>query len=422
MDLASLKKEIKEWERSFRAKHGRDPTVDEIKQLGYADKYKQYKKLTKDASNKAKSRPLLSPARPAPSKTQPLPGFNPFSPQKNNKGKQKAIEFKLPALNPDPFDDPSVPTPIARARKRLRGEPVSPSPNKGKRRRVAQDSDGDEDDSAEANSSLVFDSPEKPSAGSFKLLFDEKPQKLIFPSLRGKTLLSSPVQNISLLSQDAMDIDTAEPSERDPFFSSPKIASPNQEMVGDMPPPPVILLPPSPPPTTKNSSQSQGSKPRGKASNTGRPKKTEKKIVSSDDESEAEAHKVRVFRRAVSRRADDFDNEDDAFLRRRRPPESDLQSTEAESTTISLPDNLREILSLTPNTSTSRTRDDKLVVEQLIYGAHRSNYDPSKGGEVWGVGEFEGEQLDDMAPRNTDAGDEEDDWEGEGVPWEVGEL
>jgi hypothetical protein len=67
-------------------------------------------------------------------------------------------------------------------------------------------------------------------------------------------------------------------------------------------------------------------------------------------------------------------------------------------------------------------------VDQLIYGARRGNYDPSKGGEIWGVGEFEDEERDEFA---LDAGhsrttrgvyDDEDDWEGEGVPWEVGEL
>jgi hypothetical protein len=41
------------------------------------------------------------------------------------------------------------------------------------------------------------------------------------------------------------------------------------------------------------------------------------------------------------------------------------------------------------------------------------HYDPAKGGEIWDVGE------EDQVWEDTEG---EDDWEGEGVPWEVGEL
>ncbi|KAF7302731.1 hypothetical protein HMN09_00908000 [Mycena chlorophos] len=429
-ELQQLKKEIKEWEHAFRAKHGgRDPTFDEVKRLGFADKYKQYKKLSKDASssssnnkpaNKSKTRPLLSPARPTASKTQPLP-VNPFSPQKNpGKGKQKAGtgEFRLPILEPDPFldeppvfNDPTAPTPVVRARKRLRGEPVSPSPNKGKRRRMDEDDDDDDEEGGAANLSFVDDSPAKPST-SFKLLFDEgasagTTRKSIFPSVR-KTL---PIPKLSLPPQPAPDAMEVDDLDDNPFLeSSLTPTAPNPE--------PAILLPPSPPPVTKNGRES-------KARVKGAPKKGKQVATADDDESEEEEEeqKVRVFTRTSSRRAatTEFD-EDVGYVRPRRPPEQQQNNETAETTSISLPDNLREMLSLAPSSSTTRARADKhVLVDRLIYGAHRSNYDASKGGEVWGVGEFEGEQLDDMAPRNTEV-EQEDDWEGEGVPWEVGEL
>ncbi|KAF9448178.1 hypothetical protein P691DRAFT_781397 [Macrolepiota fuliginosa MF-IS2] len=191
-DFASLRAEIKAWERNFKETNGREPTIEDIKkQPAVAQKYKFYKKLSKatTATSALISRPNDPPSTPPratppiakPSKllksvsrvaedTAPLASFNPFSPQKKGKGKQiEAIPFNLvrPAaspfassrkfktqsaqrqISPDPFPliqpsqpststqlPPEPPSAISRARKRLRGEPVSPSPNKGKRRRV----------------------------------------------------------------------------------------------------------------------------------------------------------------------------------------------------------------------------------------------------------------------------------------------
>ncbi|KAG6832518.1 hypothetical protein H0H92_000147 [Tricholoma furcatifolium] len=228
MDVSTVKAEVKAWERSFKAENGRDPTIQDIKDIPHiAAKYKLYKKLSKQttASSVASSSTSDTPATPPRlvprsrqlaqprniATTAPLASFNPFSPQKN-KGKAKAqvderpkpskSPFKPKVLSPrDPFPAPdphkpstsseTPPAPssdISRARKRLRGEPVSPTPNKEKRRRVGSQltlpftdlthdpSDNDNDEGDVTKSSFLSESPVKAPSGikSFKLLFDEK--------------------------------------------------------------------------------------------------------------------------------------------------------------------------------------------------------------------------------------------------------
>ncbi|KAI0332035.1 hypothetical protein GY45DRAFT_1321590 [Cubamyces sp. BRFM 1775] len=196
MDVASVRAEIKAWERDFRAKHGRDPSVQEIKdQPAIAAKYKLYKSLSKAssaASSSKSSAPPSTPPRSEPRQSQPASSSiihksrpvkvdppvstsNPFSPVKNRKKAQNDLTspqrashqsrtnpFATPSKSkakphatrrtpsPDPFPPiqplvmvhrtptaPAPPSAVTRARKRLRGEPVSPSPVKEKRPRVA---------------------------------------------------------------------------------------------------------------------------------------------------------------------------------------------------------------------------------------------------------------------------------------------
>lgn len=203
-DVVSLRTEIKAWERDFKSKFSRDPSVQDIKdQPAIADKYKLYKKLSKAAaaatclsktrpssSSSSSQTPTTPTAHPSHSRiiskpreievVAPLSGFNPFSPVKN-KGKRRdsppassfstrkahlSNPFATPSKNtpnrsfrsesPDNFPKgqlnlsigtplssqlPPVPnTAVLRARKRLRGEPVSPSPNKQKRQRIGSHS------------------------------------------------------------------------------------------------------------------------------------------------------------------------------------------------------------------------------------------------------------------------------------------
>ncbi|KAF7981176.1 hypothetical protein HWV62_34959 [Athelia sp. TMB] len=79
---------------------------------------------------------------------------------------------------------------------------------------------------------------------------------------------------------------------------------------------------------------------------------------------------------------------------------------------VDLPEKLRQVLAISP----SKTRDsrEERVVRGLLSGKRATHYDPSKGGEIWDVGE------DDEEMRCDTEG--EDDWEGPGVPWEAAEL
>ncbi|KAH9964244.1 hypothetical protein BC827DRAFT_1189900 [Russula dissimulans] len=225
-DILSLRAQLKSFERDFKATHNRAPSVDDIRNAGFADKYRLYKKLSRlgNATGSLPGNSLVPPSTPprlaVPTsdipisiiprsravKTETTSASNPFSPAKNKRKEvapfspsgfdgstnpfatpQKA-ERRLISSPKSPSPDPSLSTTgpprtsvqnnaVSRARKRLRGEPVSPSPVKEKRQRVLPDvlpftklsalsaEDSDEDDRAaieEADSSFVADSPMKP--------------------------------------------------------------------------------------------------------------------------------------------------------------------------------------------------------------------------------------------------------------------
>ncbi|KAI9444724.1 hypothetical protein H4582DRAFT_840024 [Lactarius indigo] len=193
-DLLSLRAELKYFEREFKAENGHAPSVDDIKNAGFADKYRLYKKLSKlvNATGSFRENPIIPPSTPprsAPPKSEApqsiiprsravktgiVSGSNPFSPVKNKEKHaasyslsaldESANPFTTPrkakqalfppskSLSPDPFPplrtpvDPTHPlqeskqsNTICRARKRLRGEAVSPSPVKEKRQRILPD-------------------------------------------------------------------------------------------------------------------------------------------------------------------------------------------------------------------------------------------------------------------------------------------
>ena len=80
---------------------------------------------------------------------------------------------------------------------------------------------------------------------------------------------------------------------------------------------------------------------------------------------------------------------------------------------IDLPEEMRKILALSPREAEKEKDEEDLVVKGLMRGQRRG------GAEVWAPGEVGGE---------SEASDEgitqvvEEDWESEGVPWEVAEL
>ena len=178
-----------------------------------------------------------------------------------------------------------------------------------------------------------------------------------------------------------------------------------------------LLLPPSPPPAA--SSSVYVGKGKGKGA-TGPIRKRPKLPEDSGDEDEGSTDphvkirewgwKRRGTSRATSVSVDDLDPilGIGAYDRPSSPnPASDDAPGDFE---VNLPDHLRCLLAISP--SKAHTTRDVSMVRGVLYGERTSSYDAQKGGDIWDVGEIGG-ASDSQA---------EDDWEGEPVPWETGEL
>jgi hypothetical protein len=190
------------------------------------------------------------------------------------------------------------------------------------------------------------------------------------------------------------------------------------------------LLPPSPPAESSLRGSSSNFRGKGKAGSRKKVKVQEEVDEEEDDESMDERMVRRIRRIAQKPSADDpdFDFDSDAVLapkghRGSRDPQpvSQVQDDSAspnypDSETgrfeVDLPDKLRRVLAFS-HSSKSRESKAERVVRGLLSGRRATHYDPVKGGEIWDVGE------EDQIRGDTEG---EDDWEGEGVPWEVGEL
>jgi hypothetical protein len=488
--------------------------------LAIAQKYKQYKKLSKAAGGNAeasssKARDSQAPATPprnakrsgaaaipisskrAIGSTGPLSTFNPFSPQKAKAKDAFPVASRAPRPLGNPFASPvkskkkqrdpsssrspSPPAPntaISRARKRLRGEQVSPSPNKEKRRKttpdtrplpkltfnLSQSNDGQDDsDTLVENPSFVDDSPVK-GASSFAL-FDDTPMpsadifglnkkassqdskgdllgrpmkplkaskgKGIFPKVTGKqqTLthflggtqkptppLHLPRTNNAEASSSA---GTTPPPEDDHSVTSDTARSKSP------------LLPPSPPATaTTTSFKNKGKRKADPKSLNGRKRaKTAQNNQSDDDASTSDpefATTVKIIKPVrAAEGTGDTDSETDPVFSYLRPGSKPRASTTSpppapqhghpSTTVIDLPDKLRNLLALNEAEVKATDREAEKVFQNLVYGRRVTHYDPKKG-EIWDVGEDDGEDGEEKNPA------EDDEWEGEPVPWEVGEL
>lgn len=104
------------------------------------------------------------------------------------------------------------------------------------------------------------------------------------------------------------------------------------------------------------------------------------------------------------------------------PVTQDVIGSRTEKFEVDLPDKLRHVLALSPSESKARDSKEERVFRALLYGRRASHYDPVKGGEIWDVGEEERRRDDDGEAEGGGITEGEDDWEGEPVPWEVGEL
>ncbi|KAK0500592.1 hypothetical protein EDD18DRAFT_1328770 [Armillaria luteobubalina] len=505
-DLATVKAEIKAWERDFKAKHGRSAQVQDIREHPDIEaKYKLYKALGKASVAQSRATSSNTPTTPSkshkhePSRllpkagasetTAPLSTFNPFSPQKN-KGKQKEVLPIIKDFRSNPFATPSkvksraparevsplpiapfqplvfsaastVPEPtnaVTRARKRLRGEPAPEPTLPIPQKEDSEPDDNDEDYAHVGNLSFVDDSPVKGTNG-FKLLFDDTTQsKPLFP--RSKTapsssdVFSSPDEEMDLRESQSLKTNHDSKANNRPFPRSAAPSNVHQKHWGPAKktthapvniaaPKPrkralsdadaaessshnraPSLIPPSPPPLN-SSKRSYGSfKGKGKAaSNNGRKKaKLAATTLDSDEDDEEPNEKIKVVPRTHGSPRKDMLGQnsdvdaDDTFDVPSHPQIEDMgDGQDTGRFDVDLPDRFRHVLAFSPNETRTRDYQEVRVVEGLLYGRRADHYDPSRGGEIWDVGEDEHGQV-------AVADGEEDDWQGEPVPWELGEL
>ena len=174
------------------------------------------------------------------------------------------------------------------------------------------------------------------------------------------------------------------------------------------------LIPPSPPPESSTSG-----KGKGKSAPFGRKKP---KFLQGSGDAESEEEEVEIQVREVDPRAHstavehggDADSDWETQWRAHRNPGSepaallDEPSHEFGKFEVDLPEDLQRILAISPG-GRAKNSGEK-VVKSLLYESRETHYDASKGGEIWDVGE------------ESDHGEGTEDWEGEPVPWEVGEL
>lgn len=176
------------------------------------------------------------------------------------------------------------------------------------------------------------------------------------------------------------------------------------------------LLPPSPPPA-----DSEHYVPKTKFKSAATSRKKAKLAADSeeheeDDSSEENDHvEVRDWtwqKQGIHARDTGSDLDLDPILRLGVPsasgPSNDPASTEPGEFDVNLPDHLRRVLAISP--SKARDPNEEGVVKGLLTGSRVLHYDAARGGDVWDVGEI------------GDGTEGEEDWEGEPVPWEMGEL
>lgn len=180
------------------------------------------------------------------------------------------------------------------------------------------------------------------------------------------------------------------------------------------------LVPPSPPP--QDSIHRDAGK--GKAKTTASRKKPRVEDEESDedmgspDDITLKIATVSLDRGKHSyRHADDLDWDPLLHLRTRNHDPSAKEEIDANhhasgTFSVDLPDKFRRVLAISPSRCQNIT--EERVVRGLLYGDRVGHYDPSRGGSIWDAGE-----TDEGAQGDVET---EDDWEGEPVPWEVGEL
>jgi hypothetical protein len=344
------------------------------------------------------------------------------------------------------------------------------------------DDDTTDEDTAAANSSFVADSPVKAPAGSksFMSLFTENPNTVLDKPVGSKRTLSRgdraglADRALSMFSDDDTGtaglfgsqitqttrskktgrIQNQQPSLSKGFAPSQSNAtrhvrkrSPSDSEMDDASaaePKAPTLIPPSPPPvsSTQNNRYDIRAKHMVKGKNNRKKPKISAKPddeAEDEDSQEGEEEKVKVVDWRLNRRKDNeeqefWDDDEPLFRKRRRPSEensgADPNTLEGDFT-VNVPHDLLQVLAISPSKS-GRPQEDR-IVRALLHGTRAGHYDGNRGGHIWDVGETEGDE-DTLTERWRGEGEEgmhgsnavdegdDDEWEGEAVPWQVAEL
>ena len=288
---------------------------------------------------------------------------------------------------------------------------------------------------AEESDSFVYDSPVKAPAGgkAFTPLFGEamplsqpthsKVGKVI---ARGRAFSRAKTLPTNLFGPAASTSTAAEASRKRRL--STEVAQDNESDDERPASKRWDLLPPSPPPQQDDTGR-YNANGKGKARDIAQNKNKKAKLSAADEEDDGDndatssdglevnlvgwrggpwspQHEESGSALAIDPELQPFHLRTGVMHTPRRPTSPSLEKFE-----VDLPEDMRRILALSQH-DVEREREEEDLVKGLMQGRRRV------GGEVWAPGEIGGES--DVSDEGITR--EEDDWEGEGVPWEVAEL
>lgn len=193
------------------------------------------------------------------------------------------------------------------------------------------------------------------------------------------------------------------------------------------------LLPPSPPSQEAKSSVRYGRKGTGLPASRKKVKLLEGPTSGDEDEDSLEddiqvkelswswnAHATHTAEGSIpidSTAEADLDPEFDPTLYRPAPVVADPPVSDGFD--VDLPEDLRRLLALSPHHTQKDNLEEGRIARELLYGRRETHYVPKRGGEIWDAGEIDDEVREENLKKTLS---DEDEWEGEPVPWEVGEL
>ncbi|GAA93856.1 uncharacterized protein L969DRAFT_15007 [Mixia osmundae IAM 14324] len=123
ISAATLKAEIKAWEKAFRAQHGRDVDSSDVKSAGMSDKYKQYHKLLKASKLAKASKGAPGKGKARSRERGESADDDPFAaPSQSSQESRKGLMRirTRPAVESDEEAEPSDPTTAYKTPKRAR--------------------------------------------------------------------------------------------------------------------------------------------------------------------------------------------------------------------------------------------------------------------------------------------------------------